>query len=215
MEEFLAYQEKQKREKQKRIRDSSHNKRKDRDNRHERRNRDHSRSRDESPPPPYRKRQRREDDRSRHKSPTQKYTRRDYRGDTRSTQQLGGNNDRKSKTLYIGDLDSNMDENYLNELFKDYQISNIKIMRDRHTGKYLGYGFIEFKTRESAQKALEQLSGKPIKNTRKIFKLNWSQFMNSDQKRNQQQNEPQTEPQYAVFVGDLAPEVTDFQLLVC
>ncbi|KAI9122530.1 hypothetical protein K1719_006370 [Acacia pycnantha] len=73
------------------------------------------------------------------------------------------------RTLWIGDLQYWVDENYLTHCFAHTgEVVSIKIIRNKITGQPEGYGFVEFR--------------------------------------------PDAGPEHSIFVGDLAPDVTDYLL---
>lgn len=55
-------------------------------------------------------------------------------------------NDFKKLTLYVGDLDSSVEESELYTKFNEitHDVSSVKICRDRNTGLSLGYGYVNF-----------------------------------------------------------------------
>ena len=109
------------------------------------------------------------------------------------------------RTLWMGDLESWMDENYIKTLFKKYgEHVSVKIMRDKSQVKSPGYGFIEFNTPSAAERLLSQLNGTMIPNTNMYFKLNKASH-----------SQKGGDGEYSVFVGDLANDVDDFALLQC
>eukprot|EP00192_Tetraselmis_astigmatica_P012858 CAMPEP_0117660440 /NCGR_PEP_ID=MMETSP0804-20121206/6970_1 /TAXON_ID=1074897 /ORGANISM="Tetraselmis astigmatica, Strain CCMP880" /LENGTH=388 /DNA_ID=CAMNT_0005467171 /DNA_START=592 /DNA_END=1758 /DNA_ORIENTATION=- len=96
-----------------------------------------------------------------------------------------------------------MDENFLYQAFlATGEVATTKVIRNKATGLSEGYGFIEFSSHEAAARVLQQLNGKAIPQTDQVFRLNWAAFG---------VGKGGTED-YSVFVGDLAPEVTDYAL---
>lgn len=82
-----------------------------------------------------------------------------------------------STQLWVGDVKSWMDEQYLAGIFGKYgQIKSVKIIRDKQTGLPVGYGFVEFASHEIAAKVLETLQGTINPGSRKMFKLNWGVY---------------------------------------
>lgn len=82
-----------------------------------------------------------------------------------------------STQLWVGDVKSWMDEQYLAGIFGKYgQIKSVKIIRDKQTGLPVGYGFVEFASHEIASKVLESLTGTINPGSRKMFKLNWGVY---------------------------------------
>ncbi|CAN8302808.1 unnamed protein product [Cochlearia groenlandica] len=117
-----------------------------------------------------------------------------------------GSDNGENKTLWIGDLLHWMDENYLNSSFASIgEISSVKLIRNKHTGLSEGYGFVEFTSHESAEKVLDGLSGTTMMNTDQPFRLNWASFSTAE-KRSENNN---VGPDLSIFVGDLAPDVSD------
>ncbi|CAK0784061.1 hypothetical protein CVIRNUC_007264 [Coccomyxa viridis] len=109
-----------------------------------------------------------------------------------------------AKTLWMGDLSYWMDESFIYSLFVGTgQLVNVKIIRNKNTAVSEGYGFVEFATHEAAEQVLRTFNGCPIPNTDQIFRLNWAAFG---------VGKVTTDSDYSVFVGDLAPDVTDYAL---
>ena len=60
------------------------------------------------------------------------------------------------KKLYVGSLPFSTTQEALEELFSQYgPIESVAIIKDRETGRSKGFGFVEFQTKEDADKALE------------------------------------------------------------
>ena len=94
-------------------------------------------------------------------------------------------NNNTSKTLWIGEIESWMEEKFLIKVFSDYgkenflflaNVKNIKVIRDKVSGAHQGYGFVEFESSEVASYILETFNGGTIPNSNKTFKLNWATF---------------------------------------
>jgi RNA recognition motif-containing protein len=84
------------------------------------------------------------------------------------------------------------------------KVKNVKIMRDKNTGSLMGYGFIEFDTKEEASEALQLMNGKPMPNSNnKVFKLNWASYSQGKNSSNQNPNE------YSIYVCELDPSVNE------
>lgn len=65
-----------------------------------------------------------------------------------------------SKTLWIGDIESWMDEKYITNLFCQIgAVVNVKIIRDKNSGAPMGYGFVEFTSHEVAARVLQLYNG--------------------------------------------------------
>ncbi|KAK1423843.1 hypothetical protein QVD17_19152 [Tagetes erecta] len=127
-------------------------------------------------------------------------------------QQAGNNNQIQSssednKTIWIGDLQHWMDEAYLQSCFSQTaEVQSIKLIRNKQSGQSERYGFIEFISHSAAEKTIQSYNGTMMPNTDQVFKLNWAGF-STGEKRGDNISE------LSIFVGDLAPDVTDSILL--
>ncbi len=73
-----------------------------------------------------------------------------------------------SAKLFVGNLDYTVNTDELRKLFSEFgEIVDAIVLTDRETGRSRGFGFVEFKDVESANKATEAMNGKDI-NGRKI-----------------------------------------------
>lgn len=86
------------------------------------------------------------------------------------------------------------------------QISSVKVIRNKHTGLSEGYGFVEFVSHDIADKVLQDFNGVTMLNSDQPFRLNWASFSTGEKRL-------ENGPDLSIFVGDLAPEVTDTLLL--
>ncbi|MBA0708427.1 hypothetical protein Golax_023554, partial [Gossypium laxum] len=110
------------------------------------------------------------------------------------------------RTLWIGDLQFWVDESYLNSCFAHTgELVSIKIIRNKITGLPEGYGFVEFVSHAAAERILQTYNGTPMPGTEQMFRLNWASFGAGER-----HNDPG--PDHSIFVGDLAPDVTDYLL---
>lgn len=75
----------------------------------------------------------------------------------------------EEKQIYIGNLDYDAVEEDIQQLIeaKGLEAKEIKIIKDRFSGKSKGFGFIEFEDDDQVQKAIDLLDGQEIK-SRKI-----------------------------------------------
>ncbi|KAG2563014.1 hypothetical protein PVAP13_8KG324033 [Panicum virgatum] len=108
------------------------------------------------------------------------------------------------RTLWIGDLQYWIDENYIDGCFAATgEVQSVKLIRDKQTGQLQGYGFIEFISRAAAaERVLQTYNGTMMPNVELPFRLNWA---SPGEKRDDS-------PDYTMFVGDLAADVTDYIL---
>jgi cold-inducible RNA-binding protein len=66
--------------------------------------------------------------------------------------------------IYVGNLLFDVTEDELKELFAPFgQVTEVRLIMDKFSGKTKGFGFIEMPSKEEAQKAIEGLNGKDIK----------------------------------------------------
>lgn len=110
-------------------------------------------------------------------------------------------------SLWMGDLESWMDENYLRQLWFSlgHQVS-VKVVRSKTTGVPAGYCFLDFATPQAAQYAMEHFNGQIIPSTNSYFRLNWSSGGYTTGMRFD------SGPEFSLFVGNLGREVNDFLL---
>jgi RNA recognition motif-containing protein len=66
--------------------------------------------------------------------------------------------------IFVGSLPFSLEEADLRELFEAYgEVSTVKLISDRETGRSKGFGFVEMPDDESAQKAITGLNGTDVK----------------------------------------------------
>ncbi|KAJ6812934.1 uncharacterized protein M6B38_146360 [Iris pallida] len=110
------------------------------------------------------------------------------------------------RTLWIGDLQYWVDESYLHGCFAHTgEVISIKIIRNKITGQPEGYGFIEFVSHAAAERILQTYNGVQMPGTEHTFRLNWASFGTGERRTD-------AGPDHSIFVGDLAPDVTDYLL---
>jgi RNA recognition motif-containing protein len=62
--------------------------------------------------------------------------------------------------IFVGSLPFRVEENELKELFEEFgEVSSVKIITDRETGRSKGFGFIEMADDEAAEQAIAKLNG--------------------------------------------------------
>lgn len=109
-------------------------------------------------------------------------------------------------TLWMGELDPWLDELAIKKIWSVYgENVSVKLIRDKFSGSHSGYCFVEFANVAAATKALG-LNGQAIPNSQRVFKLNWASGGGLLDKRDDRG------PEFSIFVGDLAPDVSEFAL---
>ncbi|XP_077210339.1 polyadenylate-binding protein RBP47B'-like [Tasmannia lanceolata] len=110
------------------------------------------------------------------------------------------------RTLWIGDLQYWVDESYLHTCFAHTgEVLSIKIIRNKITGQPEGYGFVELVSHGAAERILQTYNGTQMPGTEQTFRLNWASFGGGERRLD-------GGPEHSLFVGDLAPDVTDYLL---
>ncbi|PRP81221.1 hypothetical protein PROFUN_02055 [Planoprotostelium fungivorum] len=134
-----------------------------------------------------------------------------------------------SNTLWMGDIEDWMEESYIMGLFAQTgEVAHAKLLKNKvHTasnGSLVGYAFVYFNSPAAALRALDTYNNQPIPGLDgRFFRLNWATF-GSQNKTNAPgtatvsgqvppMSKVQNADNLAVFVGDLAADVTDVQLL--
>lgn len=65
--------------------------------------------------------------------------------------------------IYVGNLSYKTREDDLRELFEKYgEVTSVKIVEDRVTGRSKGFGFVEMQDRDEGEKAIEALDGSEV-----------------------------------------------------
>ncbi len=62
--------------------------------------------------------------------------------------------------IYVGNLSQATTKDKLESLFKEFgEIENVKVIKDRFSGRPKGYGFVEMPSNSEADKAIKALNG--------------------------------------------------------
>jgi RNA recognition motif-containing protein len=65
--------------------------------------------------------------------------------------------------IYVGNLSYGMSEDELRQAFSAHgEVSSVKILMDRETGRSRGFGFVEMPNQSEAEAAIAQLNGKDV-----------------------------------------------------
>ncbi len=65
--------------------------------------------------------------------------------------------------IYVGNLAYKMTEDSLKELFEQHgEVTSVKIIKDRFSGRSKGFGFVEMAEKQDAEKAIQKLNGAEI-----------------------------------------------------
>jgi RNA recognition motif-containing protein len=65
--------------------------------------------------------------------------------------------------IYVGNLSYGMSEDELRDAFGAFgEVSSVKILMDRETGRSRGFGFVEMPNNSEAETAIAQLNGKDV-----------------------------------------------------
>ena len=63
--------------------------------------------------------------------------------------------------LYVGNLLFNVSENDLRNAFEQFgQVTEVRLIMDKFSGKSKGFGFIEMPSKDEAEKAIGEMNGK-------------------------------------------------------
>lgn len=93
---------------------------------------------------------------------------------TPSSAAPGGANQPHSASLYVGELDSNVTEAMLFELFSSIgQVASIRVCRDAVTRRSLGYAYVNYNNTADGERAMEELNYTVIKG--RPCRIMWSQ----------------------------------------
>ena len=91
--------------------------------------------------------------------------------------------------IYVGNLSYNVEEFDLKEIFEEYgEVSSVKIITDKFTGKSKGFGFIEMSDDSEAKRAIEELNGGELENRKIVVNESQPKEERSNNRRNFQRN---------------------------
>ncbi len=63
--------------------------------------------------------------------------------------------------IYVGNLVFDVSESDLREAFEQFgEITEVRLIMDKYSGKSKGFGFIEMPSKAEAEKAIEEMNGK-------------------------------------------------------
>jgi len=66
--------------------------------------------------------------------------------------------------IYVGSLPFDVSEEDLKEAFGQFgEVTEVRLIMDKFSGKSKGFGFIEMPSKEEAEKAIEEMDGKDFK----------------------------------------------------
>ena len=87
--------------------------------------------------------------------------------------------------IFVGDLSPEVDDEMLREVFGKYQsLSDARIMLDPNTARSRGYGFIAFREKSDAERAIAEFNGQQLGN--RFLRVNWAnqKTQQNEQNRN-------------------------------
>ncbi|PHZ14886.1 uncharacterized protein RHIMIDRAFT_249799 [Rhizopus microsporus ATCC 52813] len=132
--------------------------------------------------------------------------------DMSSTMAESGN---PANTIYVGNLDQRVTEAMLHEISSTVgTVASVKIISVRKHSNFgaVNYGFVEFVDPKDAEGAIQVMNGKRV--FEHEIRANWAQPSSAAAAASVQQQtaKEDTSNHFHIFVGDLAPEVTDEKL---
>lgn len=67
--------------------------------------------------------------------------------------------------IYVGNLSYGVTEDSLRAKFEEFgEVSSVKIINDKFTGKSKGFGFVEMESEADGKQAIEELNGQQFDN---------------------------------------------------
>ena len=118
----------------------------------------------------------------------------------------------ESKTLFVGQLSWNVDNDWLSNEFADAgDVVSARVQMDRQSGRSRGFGYVEFATASAAQSALEKFQGKEIDG--RAIKLDLSTPRQPNPAaRAKQFGDVASAPSSTLFVGNISWNTTEDML---
>ncbi|KAF4517325.1 hypothetical protein B566_EDAN007277 [Ephemera danica] len=108
--------------------------------------------------------------------------------------------------LWMGGLEPYMTETFVRNAFEKAGETpqSVKVMRNKFTGEPAGYCFVHFTTDEMALDAMHKLNGKVIPGSTPPVRFKLNHASTTGRLQNDQE--------FSLWIGDLSPEVDDYQL---
>ncbi len=67
-------------------------------------------------------------------------------------------------SIYVGNLSYDISQDELSDIFSEFgEVSSVKLINDRDTGRPKGFGFVEMVNEAEAENAIQALNEKDIK----------------------------------------------------
>lgn len=86
--------------------------------------------------------------------------------------------------IYVGNLSYKVEESELKELFEEYgEVTSVKIIADKYSGRSKGFGFIEMANEEEAKAAINELNGKEIDGRQAVVNIARPRRTDDDRKQ--------------------------------
>lgn len=65
--------------------------------------------------------------------------------------------------IFVGNLNYSITEDDMREIFEEYgELTSVKLITDKFTGRSKGFGFVEMADADEAKKAIEELNGAEV-----------------------------------------------------
>lgn len=64
--------------------------------------------------------------------------------------------------IYVGNLPFSVDEEALKNLFADYEVAEVSLIKDKFSGRSKGFGFITISDEEAGKKAIAEFNNKEV-----------------------------------------------------
>jgi len=117
--------------------------------------------------------------------------------------------------IFVGDLGPEIDDKALFKAFSAFgSCSDARVMWDQNTQRSRGYGFVAFRRREDAERALSEMNGEWLGN--RAIRCNWAnQKVTSSSSDLSHNNDYESvvaaspPDNTTVYIGNLAPDVTE------
>jgi nucleolin len=116
----------------------------------------------------------------------------------------------KGPNLFVGNLSWNVDEDWLRQEFEEFgELSGVRLMTDRATGRSKGFGYVEFVNAVDAAKAHAAKQGAELDG--RALNVDFANARNNENKpdnRRQSYGDQVGEPSETLFLGNLSFDCT-------
>ena len=86
--------------------------------------------------------------------------------------------------IYVGNLNFKVEEDDLRGVFEEYgSVDDVRIIKDRDSGRSKGFGFVTMENNEEAERAVEELNGATLEGRDMVVNESREKKSNNNRRR--------------------------------